>query len=226
MALKLISFATCPYVQRAVAVLEEKNVAHEVTYIDLAAKPEWFLKLSPRGKVPVLVADDVPMFESHAICEYLEETHPEPRLLPKDAVLRARDRAWFAYASEDLFAPSYRLAVATDAAAFASAVEALDKTLDRLEVELRGRSYLSGDGGAFGMADVAMAPFLYRAARWKARGWIDLLQTRSALAAWCDRVVSRPAIQRSVPATWEQLDLAMHQRTNSWLSRQSMRHTS
>jgi glutathione S-transferase len=225
MALKLISFATCPYVQRAVAVLEEKRVPYEVTYIDLAAKPDWFLKLSPRGKVPVLVANDVPMFESHAICEYLEETRPEPRLFPGDPVLRARDRAWFSFASEDLFAPGYRLAVATDAAAFAAAKETLDKAFDRLEQEMQGRDYLSGDGRAFGMADIAMAPILYRTARWRARGWLDLLGGRPQLAAWRDRLMARPSIQRSVPDTWESLDMAAHQRTGSWLAKQGARHT-
>lgn len=50
----LISFALCPYVQRAVIMLNEKGVAFERINIDLANKPEWFLQISPQGKVPVL----------------------------------------------------------------------------------------------------------------------------------------------------------------------------
>ena len=54
-ALKLISHKLCPYVQRAVIALTEKGVAFERIDIDLANKPDWFLKISPLGKVPVLV---------------------------------------------------------------------------------------------------------------------------------------------------------------------------
>ncbi|MBC8845342.1 glutathione S-transferase N-terminal domain-containing protein, partial [Escherichia coli] len=52
--LTLISFTTCPYVQRAIIALKEKNVDFDVVYIDLANKPDWFLAISPLGKVPVL----------------------------------------------------------------------------------------------------------------------------------------------------------------------------
>lgn len=61
--LKLISFDLCPYVQRAIVMLKEKHLEPEEVYIDLSAKPDWFSAISPRGKVPVLVADDVPIFE-------------------------------------------------------------------------------------------------------------------------------------------------------------------
>lgn len=54
-SLKLISHKLCPYVQRAVIALKEKGVPFERIDIDLADKPDWFLKLSPLGKVPVLV---------------------------------------------------------------------------------------------------------------------------------------------------------------------------
>ena len=53
--LTLISHKLCPYVQRAVIALTEKGVPFERIDIDLANKPDWFLKISPLGKVPVLV---------------------------------------------------------------------------------------------------------------------------------------------------------------------------
>ena len=49
-ALKLISHKLCPYVQRAVIALTEKGVPFERIDIDLANKPDWFLKISPLGK--------------------------------------------------------------------------------------------------------------------------------------------------------------------------------
>ena len=47
--LTLISFPTCPYVQRAVIALKEKGVPFEVIYIDLANKPDWLLAISWAG---------------------------------------------------------------------------------------------------------------------------------------------------------------------------------
>ena len=74
-------------------VLRAKDIAFEVTYIDLREKPEWFLEISPHGKVPVLNVDGRPLFESNAIAEYLDEV-VAPRLHPEDAIKRARNRAW------------------------------------------------------------------------------------------------------------------------------------
>ncbi len=69
---KLISFKICPYVQRSVITLKEKNVDFDIEYIDLANKPEWFLKISPLGRVPVLQVGEEVLFESAVINEYLD----------------------------------------------------------------------------------------------------------------------------------------------------------
>jgi maleylpyruvate isomerase len=49
--------------------------------------------INPQGFVPALAIDDAVLTQSLAICEYLDEVHPEPPLLPADPVLRARVRA-------------------------------------------------------------------------------------------------------------------------------------
>ena len=61
--LKLISHKLCPYVQRAVIALTEKGVPFERIDIDLANKPDWFLKISPLGKTPVLLVGDQALFD-------------------------------------------------------------------------------------------------------------------------------------------------------------------
>lgn len=197
MELRLISFAGCPFVQRAVIVLDEKRVGYEVTYIDLEAKPEWFLQLSPRGKVPVLVVDGRPLFESSAIVEFLEETHPEPPLLPADPFLRARDRGWVSLFADELYAPLWTL-LTRDGDAAARAAASIDALLERLDEELAGRQWLSGDGTRFGFADAAAAPFFMRAQIAEEVG----LWSRSARAserAWSERLLARPSVARSVP---------------------------
>ena len=53
-----------------------------------------YLALNPQGLLPTLVLDDgTALTQSMAIVEYLDETHPEPPLLPADPVMRARVRA-------------------------------------------------------------------------------------------------------------------------------------
>ena len=96
--LTLISHKLCPYVQRAVIALTEKGVPFERIDIDLANKPEWFLKISPLGKTPVLLVGDTPIFESAVILEYLEDTQ-YPALHPADPLARAEHRAWIEFGS-------------------------------------------------------------------------------------------------------------------------------
>ncbi len=78
MSLHLISFKTCPFVQRAVITLKHKNIDFDITYIDLADPPDWFLEISPLEKVPVLKVDDEILFALRnniqcINCESLEE---------------------------------------------------------------------------------------------------------------------------------------------------------
>ena len=96
--LKLISHKLCPYVQRAVIALTEKGVPFERIDIDLANKPDWFLKISPLGKTPVLQVGDKAIFESAVILEYLEETQPS-QLHPADPLERAEHRGWIEFGS-------------------------------------------------------------------------------------------------------------------------------
>src|SRR5919197_323420 len=96
--LKLVSHKLCPYVQRAVIALAEKNVPFERIDVDLADKPDWFKAISPLGKTPVLLVEETPVFESAVILEYLEETQALP-LHPADPLARAEHRAWIEFGS-------------------------------------------------------------------------------------------------------------------------------
>ena len=108
--LELISHPVCPYVHRAAALLTEKGVPFTMRHIDLNAKPGWFLKLSPRGKVPVLRTEGTAIFESLVILEYLDEKFP-PQMLPEEPLERARLRMWVEI-TNDLMAGHYKIATA------------------------------------------------------------------------------------------------------------------
>jgi glutathione S-transferase len=61
-----------------------------------------YLKLNPKEVVPTLVHDGKPVIESTLICEYLDETFPEPPLIPPDAWSRTRMRLWSKFVDEGL----------------------------------------------------------------------------------------------------------------------------
>ncbi|MDR9402734.1 MAG: glutathione S-transferase family protein [Halothece sp. Uz-M2-17] len=76
-------------------LLSEKNLDYQLEAIDLRFKPEWFLKISPIGKVPVLVDEDgTVIWDSSLIAEYLEERYPQPRFYPNAFPERLACRKW------------------------------------------------------------------------------------------------------------------------------------
>ena len=201
-------------------MLREKEVAFDVKYIDLADKPEWFSKISPRGKVPVLVVDDVPIFESQAICEYLDETCDAPRLLPEDPIERARDRGWFQFA-EDVYAPVYRLLYTAEQDTYDRAVDDLVRGYARLDQELAGRDFLSGNGRRFGMADVALAPNFTKLELIGDLGGPRLPAELENVARWRNLLMSRDSVKRSIPDDYEAVSVAGMKRRGSILSARS-----
>ncbi|EPS59625.1 dehydroascorbate reductase, partial [Genlisea aurea] len=70
----------CPFTQRVLLTLEEKRLPYELKLVDLSNKPDWFLKISPEGKVPILKLDQVWIPDSDIITQKLEENFPEPSL--------------------------------------------------------------------------------------------------------------------------------------------------
>ncbi|ESQ41664.1 hypothetical protein EUTSA_v10014453mg [Eutrema salsugineum] len=60
--------------------MEEKHVPYDMRMVDLSNKPEWFLQISPEGKVPVVKFDEKWVPDSDVITQSLEEKYPEPPL--------------------------------------------------------------------------------------------------------------------------------------------------
>ncbi len=81
-----------PFAQRVALQLEYKGLEFRVEPPPGGLKSDTFRDLNPIGKIPLLEADGVILPESEIICEYIEEVHPEPRLLPIDPADRARGR--------------------------------------------------------------------------------------------------------------------------------------
>lgn len=95
---KLHHVPLSPFCRKVRLSLAEKRVECALVEERYWERSPEFLRRNPAGKVPVLRLDGKVMSESAAICEYLEETHPEPPLLPKGAEARHEVRrlvAWF-----------------------------------------------------------------------------------------------------------------------------------
>lgn len=194
----LISFDTCPYVERSRVVLEEKGLDYDVTFIDLRKKPDWFLAISPRGKVPVLVVDDEPIFESTVINEYLEEAFPEPSLFPADPRERAQARSWTVFANDAVMPAFYSLIYAkqSETERIEKASGEMRELLVKVDAELarRGRKFFVSD--EFGLIDAIWAPIFSRLEALRQLGRAAAFEGLEHVEAYGERVVSHGASMR------------------------------
>ena len=183
-------------------VLRAKKIPFEVTYIDLRNKPDWFLTISPHGKVPVLKVDDVPLFESNAIAEFLEDAEA-PKLHPENLLQRARNRAWtdFVPTFAGGLSGIYYAAASDDRA---ERIETARQRIEKLEEALNVRDnpgpYFNGPG--MSLVDAAYAPFLQRflfVDQWLETG---LLDDYPLVAAWAKTLVASDVVKGSVPETF------------------------
>lgn len=204
-SLKLISHKLCPYVQRAVIALNEKGVPFERIDIDLANKPEWFLKLSPLGKVPVLVVtakDEVALFESNVICEYIEETQGGVELHPVDALARAQHRAWMEFGSA-ILGDLWGLETTTDPATFESKRQALAAKFARVEAALSAGPFFAGN--AFSLVDAVFAPIFRYFDVFDELTELGIFKDLPKVQAWRAELAKRPSVRNAVGADYPQL---------------------
>lgn len=201
----LISHLLCPYVQRAVIVLEEKQITYDRIDIDLANKPDWFLKVSPLGKTPVLLVDGQPIFESNVICEYLEETTQKP-MHPQDPLTRAQHRAWMEFASATLNAIGAMYG-APDERTLQAKVDNLQTQFAQIEAELRavGRHgpYFAGD--SFSMVDAAFAPVFRYFDVFETIDDFGVFTHTPSVSAWRAALQQRESVRNAVRADYPDL---------------------
>jgi len=214
----LVSFKTCPWVQRAAIVLREKNIDFEFRHIEPDNRPDWFLAISPHKKVPVLRLDErISLFESNAIAEFLDETVP-PRLAPEDPLARAVNRAWTDYV------PTF--AELVTATAYADTEADYDKVaariplpFERLERALEKQG--SGpffNGARYALVDAAYAPFLQRYFFLERIRKLGHIEKFPRLKAWAEALVARPSTHSFPPAEFEAMYRQNVRRRKKWIS--------
>jgi glutathione S-transferase len=199
--LVLVSHALCPYVQRAAIVLAEKGVPFERRDIDLANKPDWFLKVSPLGKTPVLRVGDESIFESAVICEYLEET-ALPRLHPANALQRAQHRSWMEFGSAllNLIGAFYN---AADEPALIARAADIRARLAQLELALGEGPYFAG--GSFRIVDAVFGPVFRYFNVFDAVDDFGFWDGLPKVQHWRQALATRPSVAGAVRADYPDL---------------------
>lgn len=212
MSLHLISFKTCPFVQRAVITLKHKGIDFDVTYIDLADPPDWFLELSPLKKVPVLKVDDEVLFESAVINEYLDEI-TGGELQPKEPLERAKNRAWIEFAS-DMLGNLYQMKMSKDQERYERFRAELEDQFRRVEKHLGDGPWFNGE--QFTLADIAFAPLFRQDS--VATGKLSVIdpKTMSKVVAWGKRLLELPEVRDSVVPEFEDLYLQAMEKNGSY----------
>jgi GST-like protein len=188
-------------------MVEECGLPYELRTIDLGKgeqREDWFLEISPNGRIPAIRDDGFPVFESGAVLHYLAEK--TGKFLPKGPKERWRVLQWLHWQMGGVGpmvgqSVSFQRYIPEDVPyakkRYQNESRRLFEVLDR---QLEGRDYVCGD---VSIADFALYPWL-RAHKW-ARVSIEGLAN---VASWLSRVRARPGVERglSVGVPEEEVD--------------------
>ena len=197
--IRLYDYPDCPFCQKVKVGLAEKDLEYETTLVDLRKgeqKTPDFLKLNPYGKVPVLIDDELVVYDSTVINEYLEDEYPHPSLLPEDSAGRSRARSLEDYCDSS-FLPSAGLVLGELAKPEADRDEERLKRyrgevmrgLARLETFFGGKEYLVGE---FSLADIAFVPRVLILRRLG----VEVDPRLRQVLGWIERLRARPSVQQ------------------------------
>ena len=172
----MLEGGTCPYAARTWITLLELGLPFEIVEIDAANKPDWFLEINPRGKVPAIKNDrDGTIIYESAICnEYrsdyarqLDESQPDDgaevwHMMPVDAGARAAVRLLNDQVDTLLGPAQYTFLMNTDPERDSQLKGKLEEALAVLQVALgaSGGPFLMGKN--FTSADAHVLPFVLR----------------------------------------------------------------
>ncbi len=198
--MKLIGVPLSPFVRKVTVVLSLKQLEFEREYLMPGDTSPEFRKMSPLGKIPVLVDGDFFVADSSVICDYLEDKYPEHATLPEGPEQRARarfleeigDSRLVEYASilfiERFGARNIFDREPDEARAQDAENNLLPPILDYLESQVPSEGYLFGN---FTTADISITTPIFNAAY----GGYEVDAARwPRYAAFVQRVAEHPAV--------------------------------
>jgi len=211
--LELISFKVCPFVQRSIIALNEKQIDFKLIHIEPGNSPDWFKEISPLGKVPVLRVGDQPIFESAVILEYLDEVYA-PHLHPRDPLEKALHRSWIEFCSE-LVMMQFRMFTAKDKESFEENRDALKQGLQRLDqIVAKEGSFFAGD--TFTLVDTVYAPLFLRLNIVEAMYPLNV-DLSERLQVWSQALLARDTVKHSVVDDFESIFMTFLQKQEGYL---------
>eukprot|EP00817_Percolomonadidae_sp_ATCC50343_P004248 CAMPEP_0117426614 /NCGR_PEP_ID=MMETSP0758-20121206/6674_1 /TAXON_ID=63605 /ORGANISM="Percolomonas cosmopolitus, Strain AE-1 (ATCC 50343)" /LENGTH=211 /DNA_ID=CAMNT_0005211851 /DNA_START=27 /DNA_END=659 /DNA_ORIENTATION=+ len=165
------SHPVCPFGQRVWIYLEEKKIKYDYVFIELTKeRPQWYIDINPKKKVPAIKHDGKILYESYIVTQYLSEVFgdkndPKP-LVSHDAYTRAQERLWVDYCDKNLIGAYYGFLMNQDETKHEELSKKLDDTLTFIE-ENGLKDYKEGEdkywfGDRFSIVDLAFAPFFQR----------------------------------------------------------------
>lgn len=221
----IIGSHVSPYVRKVLVALAIKGIAHEVDPITPFYGNDDFSRLSPLRRIPVLVDGDLVLNDSTIICEYLDEVHPEPPLLPRHPADRARARWLEEYADSRLgdliiWRLFFRKVVAPrvfkmepDAEDLARVTESeLPAALDWIEAQAPDAGFLFGPVCT---AEIGLACFFRNAA---IAGWTVDAGRWPRAAAWIARIQAVPEFAATMPMEAAILTSKTHERRDALIA--------
>ena len=190
--------STCS--QKVRLALAEKGIEWTGVELDLRAGDQHqpgYLSLNANGVVPTIRHDGTVVIESTVINEYLEETLPEPPMLPTDPAARAYARQWIKFVDARLFENNIQMThVVRDVDRKQSLCREILKMVPMLDDELRTKSskYFLGDD--LSLVDAVMAPTLRFVPVWSAILDDETWHSCTAAQAYLERLSEHPSISK------------------------------
>ena len=160
-------------------------------------KPEAYLKINPRGKVPALSVDGRIITENTAILTYLAKQFPQANLMPADPVAEAHcigAMAWFS----NIVHPSYQRYMRPERFAEGEAAQATVKDMGRKSFWANCEeinSLIEGKDWMMGKQYTVADPYALVFYGWGVRGEFPMHEL-AAYTAWKDRMLKRPAVMK------------------------------
>jgi glutathione S-transferase len=194
-----------PFVRKVRFALAEKGVSVDLNPVVPFGVSDEFKKLSPLGKIPVYQDDDLVLPDSSVIIDYLEHVHPSPALYPTDPGQRGRALFYEEFADTKLtgalstiffqrFVRKTFFQEEADEEIIANVLaNELPPILDYVAAELGDDDYLVGN--QFSIADIAITTAFVN---FQIGGGTVDAERWPTIAAYVDRVFSRPAIKSIV----------------------------
>lgn len=192
-------FSSCT--RKVMITLHEKNIKYDFVLVDLTKgeqKSAAHMARNPYGVVPALEDDGLMMYESRAICRYLDAKFQNSNLTPKSLAARAKMEQWayveqsyMAEATSHLFVQKVlnpMFGRQTDLSMIEKGRTDAHFTFNLLNLHLRSHFYFAGE--EFSLADVFLMSQL---GLLEASKEIGLLESYPHLKAWAARVMERPS---------------------------------